>query len=103
VGLANTEIILVLCHFSYASVGGGTPPEDLRNDQAFSNFGSRVGDAGGGAATLKTMTPAMFTDTVKTMRPKIVFPYNYGNNDPKTLADLLKGENAIEVRVRDIK
>jgi hypothetical protein len=49
------------------------------------------------------MTPAMFTDTVKTMRPKIVFPYNYGNNDPKTLADLLKGENAIEVRVRDIK
>jgi L-ascorbate metabolism protein UlaG (beta-lactamase superfamily) len=52
---------------------------------------------------LKTMTPAMFADTVKTMRPKIVFPYDYGNNDPKTLAELAKGEQGTEVRVRDMK
>ena len=46
------------------------------------------------------MTPAMFADTVKAMRPKIVFPYAYGNNDPKALAALVKDEKGIEVRVR---
>ena len=56
-----------------------------------------------GLVTLRTMTPAMFADTAKTMRPKIVFPYDYGNNDPKTLAALLVGEPGIEVRVRDMK
>jgi L-ascorbate metabolism protein UlaG (beta-lactamase superfamily) len=51
---------------------------------------------------LRTMTPAMFEDTVKTMRPKIVFPYAYGNNDPKALADLAKDEKGIEIRVRGL-
>ena len=59
-----------------------------------------AGGAAGGAAGLKTMTPAMFADTVKAMRPKIVFPYAYGNNDPKALAALVKDEKGIEVRVR---
>ena len=63
---------------------------------------SGVGGAGGGAAALRTMRPAMFADTVKTMRPKIVFPYAYGNNDPKALGALLKDEQGIEVRVRDL-
>jgi L-ascorbate metabolism protein UlaG (beta-lactamase superfamily) len=49
---------------------------------------------------LRTMTPAMFADTVKAMRPKIVFPYNYGKNDPKALSALLKDEKGVEVRVR---
>jgi L-ascorbate metabolism protein UlaG (beta-lactamase superfamily) len=52
---------------------------------------------------LKTMTPAMYADTVKTMRPKIVFPYDYGNNDPQMLANLVKGELGIEVRIHDMK
>jgi L-ascorbate metabolism protein UlaG (beta-lactamase superfamily) len=47
---------------------------------------------------LRTMTPAMFADTVKAMRPKIVFPYAYGKNDPKDLAALVSGESGIEVR-----
>jgi L-ascorbate metabolism protein UlaG (beta-lactamase superfamily) len=51
---------------------------------------------------LRTMTPAMFSDTVKTMRPKIVVPYSYGKNDPKALAALLKDEKGIEVRVREL-
>jgi L-ascorbate metabolism protein UlaG (beta-lactamase superfamily) len=51
---------------------------------------------------LRTMTPAMFEDTVKTMRPKIVFPYAYGNNDPKALADLAKDEKGVEIRVRGL-
>jgi L-ascorbate metabolism protein UlaG (beta-lactamase superfamily) len=52
---------------------------------------------------LKTMTPAMYADTVKTMRPKVVFPYDYGNNDPQTLADLVKDEPGIEVRIHDMR
>jgi L-ascorbate metabolism protein UlaG (beta-lactamase superfamily) len=57
---------------------------------------------GGGTAALRTMTPAMLVDTVKAMRPKIVFPYAYGNNDPKDLAILMKDEKDIEVRVRQL-
>jgi hypothetical protein len=48
------------------------------------------------------MTPAMFADTVKTMRPKVVYPYDYGNN-PKMLAELLKDQQGIDVRVRDMR
>jgi hypothetical protein len=44
------------------------------------------------------MTPVMFADTVKAMRPKVVFPYAYGRNDPKELAALVKDERGIEVR-----
>jgi L-ascorbate metabolism protein UlaG (beta-lactamase superfamily) len=47
---------------------------------------------------LRTMTPVMFADTVKAMRPKVVFPYAYGRNDPKELAALVKDERGIEVR-----
>ena len=52
-----------------------------------------------GGTVLRTMTPAMFADTVKTMRPKIVVPYNYGRNDPKALAAMVKDEQGVEVRV----
>jgi L-ascorbate metabolism protein UlaG (beta-lactamase superfamily) len=52
---------------------------------------------------IRTMPPEMFTDTVKTMQPKIVFPYSYGNNDPKALVALLKANQGIDVRVRDLK
>ncbi len=50
-----------------------------------------------GGVVLRTMTPAMFADTVKAMRPKIVIPYSYGRNDPKSLATLVKDEKGIEV------
>jgi L-ascorbate metabolism protein UlaG (beta-lactamase superfamily) len=48
---------------------------------------------------LRTMTPPMFADTVKAMRPKIVLPYAYSKNDPKALAAMLKDEKGIEVRI----
>jgi L-ascorbate metabolism protein UlaG (beta-lactamase superfamily) len=53
----------------------------------------------GFGAQLNTMNHEMFIDTVKTIRPKIVFPYNFGNNDPQMLARLVAGEQGIEVRV----
>ncbi len=62
-----------------------------------------VADAAGGGAALKTMTPTMFAGVVKDMQPKIVFPYAYGNNDPKSLMALLKDDQGVDVRVRDMK
>ena len=64
---------------------------------------TELGDAAGGSVSLRTMTPAMVADVVKTMQPKIVFPYACGNNDPKALAALLKNDPGIDVRVRDLK
>jgi L-ascorbate metabolism protein UlaG (beta-lactamase superfamily) len=52
---------------------------------------------------IRTMPPAMFADAVKAMQPKIVFPYAYGSNDPKELTALLKDNQGIDVRVRDLR
>ncbi len=56
-----------------------------------------------GGVVLRTMTPAMFADTIKAMRPKIVIPYSYGRNDPKALAALVKDEKGVEVRIHETK
>jgi L-ascorbate metabolism protein UlaG (beta-lactamase superfamily) len=50
-----------------------------------------------------TMTPAMVADAVKTFRPRILYPYHYGNTDPNELVKLLKGEAGIEVRIREMR
>ena len=49
-----------------------------------------------------TMTPEQVADVAKAMRPKILYPYHYGNTDPKILANLLKDEKGIEVRIRKL-
>jgi len=75
-------------------------------DAAFlpiNNTGRGAVGEGGGAVQLRTMNPAMFIDAVKTMQPKVVFPYAYGNNDPKTIAALVKDDPGVEVHVRDMK
>ena len=61
-----------------------------------------LNDSGRGIA-LRTMNPIMFADTVKAIRPKILFPYNYGNNDPKAIVGLVKDEHGIDARIRDMK
>jgi L-ascorbate metabolism protein UlaG (beta-lactamase superfamily) len=47
-----------------------------------------------------TMTPEMVADAAKAFRPKILYPYHYGNTDPSKLVELLKNEKNIEVRIR---
>jgi L-ascorbate metabolism protein UlaG (beta-lactamase superfamily) len=47
-----------------------------------------------------TMTPEMVADAAKAFRPKILYPYHFGNTDTVKLLDLLKGEKDIEVRIR---
>jgi L-ascorbate metabolism protein UlaG (beta-lactamase superfamily) len=47
-----------------------------------------------------TMTPEMVADAARAFRPKILYPYHYGDTDPSRLIELLKNETEIEVRVR---
>jgi L-ascorbate metabolism protein UlaG (beta-lactamase superfamily) len=49
-----------------------------------------------------TMTPEMVADAAKTFRPKILYPYHYGNTDTTKIIDLLKDEKDIEVRIRSM-
>jgi len=48
-----------------------------------------------------TMTPEMAADAATMFRPKIVYPYHYGNTDTSQLAGLLAG-TGIEVRIRKL-
>ena len=50
-----------------------------------------------------TMTPEQVADVAKAMRPKILYPYHFGQTDTGRLVDLLKDEKGIEVRIRDLK
>jgi L-ascorbate metabolism protein UlaG (beta-lactamase superfamily) len=47
-----------------------------------------------------TMTPEMVADAVKAFRPRILYPYHYGETDPALITALLKDEADIEVRIR---
>jgi L-ascorbate metabolism protein UlaG (beta-lactamase superfamily) len=49
-----------------------------------------------------TMTPEMVADAALAFQPEILYPYHYGQTDPKELVKLLKDEKSIEVRVRDL-
>ena len=50
-----------------------------------------------------TMSPEMAADAAKAFRPKMLYPYHYGETDPAELARLLAGEKEIEVRIRRMK
>jgi L-ascorbate metabolism protein UlaG (beta-lactamase superfamily) len=47
-----------------------------------------------------TMTPEMVADAAKAFRPKVLYPYHYGDTDTARLVELLKNEKEIEVRIR---
>ena len=50
-----------------------------------------------------TMDPEMVADAAKAFKPKILYPYHFGNTDTKKLIDLLKNEKDIEVRIRKLQ
>jgi L-ascorbate metabolism protein UlaG (beta-lactamase superfamily) len=50
-----------------------------------------------------TMTPEMVADAVRAFRPKILYPYHYGNSNKEELTELLKNEKDIEVRIRKLE
>jgi len=50
-----------------------------------------------------TMTPEMVADAAKAFKPKILYPYHYGNTRTQELVNLLRSNPEIEVRIRDLK
>jgi L-ascorbate metabolism protein UlaG (beta-lactamase superfamily) len=46
-----------------------------------------------------TMNPEMLKDAVLTLKPKILYPYHYGNTNTNIIVELLKNSNT-EVRIR---
>ena len=47
-----------------------------------------------------TMTPEMVADAAKAFKPKVLYPYHFGQSDTNRLKELLKAEPGIEVRIR---
>ena len=47
-----------------------------------------------------TMTPEMLSDLALAMKPRILYPYHYGETDAGKLVELLKSNKEIEVRIR---
>ena len=50
-----------------------------------------------------TMTPEMVADAAKGFKPKILYPYHYGDTDVSKLVELLKDTKEVEVRIRKMK
>ena len=48
-----------------------------------------------------TMPPEEAAECVKSFRPKIVYPYHYGNSDLSIFTSALRNESGIEVRLRN--
>jgi L-ascorbate metabolism protein UlaG (beta-lactamase superfamily) len=50
-----------------------------------------------------TMTPKMVADAVRMLKPKIVYPYHFGDTDTSQLVKLLKNAKDVEVRIRKMQ
>lgn len=50
-----------------------------------------------------TMTPEMVADAAMAFRPRVLYPYHYGETDIAEIESLLKDEKDIEVRLRNMK
>jgi hypothetical protein len=46
------------------------------------------------------MTPEMVADAALAFRPKVLYPYHFGDTDTTRIQDLLASARDIEVRVR---
>jgi L-ascorbate metabolism protein UlaG (beta-lactamase superfamily) len=49
-----------------------------------------------------TMSPEMVADAAKAFKPKILYPYHYGQTDTSEIVELLKDVKEVEVRIRDL-
>jgi L-ascorbate metabolism protein UlaG (beta-lactamase superfamily) len=50
-----------------------------------------------------TMSPEMVADAVEAFKPKVLYPYHYGDTDTKKIVELLKGNKVTEVRIRKME
>ena len=50
-----------------------------------------------------TMTPEMVADAAKAFKPKILYPYHYGDTDTSKIEQLMKDTQDVEIRIRMMK
>jgi len=50
-----------------------------------------------------TMSPEMAAEAARVLRPKVLYPYHYGSTDINRLVELLKDDQGIEVRIRQMQ
>jgi L-ascorbate metabolism protein UlaG (beta-lactamase superfamily) len=50
-----------------------------------------------------TMTPEMAADAAQSFKPKILYPYHYGDTDISQLKERLENETDIELRIRKMQ
>jgi L-ascorbate metabolism protein UlaG (beta-lactamase superfamily) len=50
-----------------------------------------------------TMTPEMVADAARAFKPKILYPYHFGDTDTAKIVAALKDVKGIEVRIRNMK
>ncbi|TFG58971.1 MAG: MBL fold metallo-hydrolase [Spirochaetales bacterium] len=50
-----------------------------------------------------TMTPEQAAQAAGIIKPKVLYPYHFGNTDAAKLAELLKGQPGLEVRIRKLQ
>jgi L-ascorbate metabolism protein UlaG (beta-lactamase superfamily) len=50
-----------------------------------------------------TMTPEMAADATKAFKPKVLYPYHYGETDPSKLVALMKDIPGVEIRIRKMQ
>ena len=50
-----------------------------------------------------TMSPEMVADAARMFKPRILYPYHFGSTDTSRLVELLRSEQEIEVRVRNMQ
>ncbi|MCK5568175.1 MAG: MBL fold metallo-hydrolase [Spirochaetes bacterium] len=50
-----------------------------------------------------TMTPEQVANAARMFKPKILYPYHYGNTDVTAISDLMKGVDSVELRIRPLK
>ncbi|MFO7666069.1 MAG: MBL fold metallo-hydrolase [Desulfobacterales bacterium] len=50
-----------------------------------------------------TMTPEMVADAAKAFKPKVLYPYHYGDTDTSKIVSLMKDVPGVEIRIRKLK
>ncbi len=50
-----------------------------------------------------TMTPEMVSDAARAFKPKVLYPYHYGDTDTSKIVDMMKDNKDIDVRIRKLK
>jgi L-ascorbate metabolism protein UlaG (beta-lactamase superfamily) len=50
-----------------------------------------------------TMTPEMAADAARMLRPKILYPYHFGETDTGRIVELLRSQKETEVRIRPMQ